>query len=61
MKCGNTESDLLLDSVQYEAGKMTSAMKGTSRHCLMSELRWEELKTRRVIHKLTLYFKGAPF
>ena len=32
-------------------------MKGTSRQRLMSELGWEELKTRRAIHKLTLYFK----
>ena len=55
--CSDTESDLL-DSVQYEAGKIvTGAMKGTSRQRLMCELGWEELKTRRAIHKLTLYFK----
>ena len=55
--CSDTESDLL-DSVQYEAGKIvTGAMKGISRQCLMCELGWEELKTRRAIHKLTLYFK----
>ena len=53
----DTESDLL-DSVQYEAGKIvTGAMKGTSSQRLMCELVWEELKTRRAIHKLTLYFK----
>ena len=55
--CSDTESDLL-DSVQYEAGKIvTGAMKWTSRQRLMCELGWEELKTRRAIHKLTLYFK----
>ena len=55
--CSETESDLL-DSVQYEAGKIvTGAMKGTSRQRLMYELGWEELKTKRAIHKLTLYFK----
>ena len=55
--CSDTESDLL-DSVQYEAGKIvTGAMKGISRQRLMCELGWEELKTRRAIHKLTLYFK----
>ena len=55
--CSDTESDLL-DSVQYEAGKIvTGAVKGTSRQRLMNELGWEELKTRRSIHKLTLYFK----
>ena len=57
--CSDTESDLL-DSVQYEAGKIvTDAMKGTSRQRLMCELGWEELKTRRVIHKLTLYFSDC--
>ena len=55
--CSDTESDLL-DYVQYEARKIvTDAMKGTSRQRLMSELGWEELKTRHAIHKLTLYFK----
>ena len=54
--CSDIESDLL-DSVQYEAGKIvTGAMKGTGRQRLMCELGWEELKTRRAIHKLTLYF-----
>ena len=31
-------------------------MKGTSKHRLMQEIGWEDLKTRRDIHKL-LYFK----
>ena len=54
--CSDTESDLL-DSVQYEAGKIvTGAMKGTSGQRLMCKLGWEELKTRRAIQKLTLYF-----
>ena len=39
--CSDTESDLL-DSVQYEAGKIvTGVMKGTSRQRLVSELGWE--------------------
>ena len=55
--CSHTESELL-DSFQYETGKIvTGAMKWTSRQRLMCELGWEELKTRRAIHKLTLYFK----
>ena len=58
--CSDTESDL--DSVQYEAGKIvTGAMKGISRQRLVSELGWEELKTRRAIHKLTLYFKIVDY
>ena len=32
-------------------------MKGTNKHRLMQELGWEDLKTRRAIHKLLLYFK----
>ena len=39
--CSDTESDLL-DSVQYEAGKIvTGVIKGTSRKRLMCELGWE--------------------
>jgi hypothetical protein len=32
-------------------------MKGTSRHSLMQEIGWEDMKTRRSIHKLAFYFK----
>ena len=55
--CTECESDLL-EHVQYEAAKIvTRAMKGTSKHCLMQEIGWEDLKTRRAVHKLLLYFK----
>ena len=48
----------VLEFVQYEAAKIvTGAMKGTSRHSLMQEIGWEDMKTRRSIHKLTFYFK----
>ena len=54
--CTESESDLL-EHVQYEAAKtVTGAMKGTSKHRLMQEIGWEDLKTRRAIHKL-LYSK----
>ena len=44
--------------MQYEAAKIvTGAMKGTSRHRLMQEMGWEDLKSRRAIHKLLLNFK----
>ena len=55
--CTESESDLL-EHVQYEAAKLvTGAMKGTSKHCLMKEVGWESMSTRRKIHKLTLYYK----
>lgn len=57
--CTKSESDLL-EHVQYRAGKIiTGAMKGTSKHCLRQEIGLEDLKTRRAIHKLLLYFKIA--
>ena len=44
--------------MQYEAAKIvTGAMKGTSRRSLLHEIGWEDLKTRRSIHKLKFYFK----
>ena len=55
--CTESESDLL-EHVQYEAAKIvTGAMKGTSKHRLMQEIGWEDLKTIRAIHKLLLYVK----
>ena len=32
-------------------------MKGTNRKCLLKELCWEEFKSRRYVHKLTLLYK----
>ena len=55
--CTESESDLL-GHVQYEAAKIvTGAMKGTSKHRIMQEIEWEDLKTIRAIHKLLSYFK----
>ena len=55
--CTESESDLL-EHAHYEAAKIvTGAMKGTNKHGLMQELGWEDLKTRRAIYKLLLYFK----
>ena len=55
--CTDGEGDLL-EFVQYEAAKIvTGAMKGTSRRSLLHEIGWEDLKTRRSIHKLKFYFK----
>jgi hypothetical protein len=55
--CSDCLNDLL-ESVQYEAAKLvTGAMKGTSQRKLLDELAWEELKTRRSVHKLVLFFK----
>ena len=55
--CTESESDLL-EHVQYEAAKIvTGAMKGTSKQRLMQETGWEDMKVRRAIHKLLLYFK----
>ena len=56
---GRTESESdFLEHVQYEAAKMvTGAMDGTNKHRLMQEIGWEDLKARRAIHKLLLYFK----
>jgi hypothetical protein len=35
----------VLEFVQYEAAKIvTGAMKGTSRHSLMQEIGWEDMK-----------------
>ena len=48
----------LLESVQYESAKVvTDAMRGTGPQRLLEELAWEDLKTRRSIHKLVLFFK----
>ena len=55
--CTESESDLL-EHIQNEIAKVvTGAMKGTSKHRLMHEIRWGNMKTRRAIHKLLLYFK----
>lgn len=57
--CTDTESDLLEHAdVQYEAAKVvTGAIKGTSRQRLLEELGWESIKTRRIIHRIVLFYK----
>ena len=55
--CTDGESDLL-EFVQYESAKIvTGAIKGTSRRNLMKDLGWEDMKLRRIIHKLMFYYK----
>jgi hypothetical protein len=36
---------------------VTGAMKRTSCSKLLAELAWEDLHTRRAVHKLSLFFK----
>ena len=48
----------VLNQFDMDAGKIvTGAMRGTSRVRLMAELGWEDMKTRRAIHKLICYLK----
>ena len=55
--CSESESDLI-EFVRYQSAiAVTGAMKGTSRARLLEELAWEDMKTRRSMHKLVLYFK----
>ena len=55
--CTESECDLL-EHVQYEAAKIvTGAIKGTSKHRLVLELGWEEMRSRRAVHKVILYYK----
>jgi hypothetical protein len=55
--CSQSESDLI-ESIQYESARVVmGAMRGTSRSKLLDELAWENIKTRRSMHKLILYFK----
>ena len=57
--CTESECDLLED-VQYKAAKIvTGAIKGNtcSKHRLALELGWEEMRSRRAVHKVILYYK----
>jgi hypothetical protein len=55
--CSLSECDLI-ESVQYESARVvTGAMRGTSRSRLSDELAWEDMNTRRSMHKLVLYYK----
>lgn len=53
--CAESESDFL-EHVQYEVAKIvTRAIKGNSKHRLRQENLWEDIKTKRAIHKLSCY------
>ena len=53
--CAESESDFF-EHVQYEVAKIvTRAIKGNSKHRLRQENVWEDIKTKRVIHKLSCY------
>ena len=55
--CSN-ESTNALESVQYEAARLvTGAIKGTNRQSLLDELCWDSLKSKRHIHKISLFYK----
>ena len=55
--CTNESSDIL-ESVQYEAARLvTCAIKGTNRLSMLQELSWDLLKTRRQIHKVSIFYK----
>jgi len=55
--CSDVLSDLL-ESIQYDSAIVISgALKGTSEEKLLIELGWENLKIRRHLHKLILFYK----
>lgn len=55
--CSDALSDML-ESVQYMSAIIVSgALKGTNRLRLLEELGWDDLKTRRRLHKLFLFYK----
>ena len=48
----------MLENIQYQSSIIvTGALKGTSKHCLLDELGWEDLKMRRLVHKLIIFYK----
>ena len=55
--CTDGESQLL-DSIPYDSARVvTGAIKGTSGRALINELAWEDLSTRRKMHKLAYFLK----
>ena len=53
--CTDGESQLL-ESIQYDSARVvTGAIKGTRARAL-NELAWEDISTRRKMHKLTYFF-----
>ena len=59
--CSIADSNLL-ESIQYEAARIvTGAIKGTNKKRLLDELCWDDMKTRRLLHKLILLYKIINF
>ena len=55
--CSDNESDLI-EHVQYHSAMVVSgAMRGICRSRVLEDLAWEDMKTRRLVHKLILNFK----
>ena len=55
--CTESECDLF-EHVQYESAKtVTGAIKRTSKHRLALEFGWQEMRSRRAVHKVILYYK----
>lgn len=53
--CAESESDFL-ENVPYKVAKIvTRAIKGNSKYHLRQENVWEDIKTKRAIHKLSCY------
>ena len=41
-----------------QAAKLvTSAIKGTGKHCLALEVGWKDMRSRRPVHKVILHYK----
>ena len=51
-----------MESIQYEAARIaTGAIKETNKKRLLDELCWDDMKTRRLLHKLILLYKIINF
>jgi hypothetical protein len=55
--CSDNES-YLIEHVQYHSAMVVSgAIRGICRSRVLEDLAWEDMKTRRLVHKLILYFE----
>jgi len=57
--CSESECDLL-EHAQFENATeiVSGVIKGTSKyHLALDELGWEEMRLRRAVHKIILYYK----
>ena len=55
--CLKSESDAIVKCQRKAALICTGAFRQTSNERLLNELGWEKMESRRVIHKLTLFYK----